>query len=451
MMHIDEVKCSLVSALEDAGIGEYEMYYSLGTSVSIDTLNREVNAFSSSDSHGICLRVLVDGKMGYASTELFDPDEMPSLVERAVKNAASVEKLDTVGIFAGSDSYEKVRTPAYSPMGAGELRRVALDVSERLYAMDERVKDGTVSQALTVGVRVGLCNSHGLDLSASYGVNVIAAEAVVAEGDEQQSEFSYTAYTADSAQSDTDKIVREAVVGAVDKLGATDVPSGKYNIVISGKEMRSLLSVYSGAFSAKSVLDGMSPLKGKEGTAVASEIVTLTDDPQREGNAVGITFDAEGVATHRRAVIDKGVLTTLLHNRETALAMGKTTTANASKASYASAVGISPYSFAIEPGTDSLDDLFSRADDGIYITELKGLHAGANTVTGDFSLESEGFMIRGGKRAEAVRSFTIAGNFFDLLKNITALSDTVDRGVQMGITGFASPAVLVPNMPVAGK
>ncbi|MBQ8372289.1 MAG: TldD/PmbA family protein [Clostridia bacterium] len=450
-MRIEEVKSALVTALEDAGIGEYEMYYSLGTSVSIDTLNRAVSTFSSSDSHGICLRVLIDGKMGYASTELFDAAEMKSLVERAKENAKSVEKLDTVGIYAGSDSYEDVRVPKYSPMGTGELRRVALDVGERLYAADERVKDGTVSQALTVGVQVGLCNSHGLDLSASYGVNVIAAEAVVAEGEEQQSEFAYTAYGSDRAEDDIAMVVREAACGAVSKLGATDVPSGRYNIVIAGKEMRSLLSVFSGAFSAKSVLDGMSPLKGKEGTVIASEIVTLTDDPQREGNAVGITFDAEGVATHRRAVIDKGVLVTFLHNRETALAMGKETTANASKASYASAVGISPYSFAIEPGEDSLDEIFAKAADGIYVTELKGLHAGANTVTGDFSLESEGFMIRGGKRAEAVRSFTVAGNFFELLKNITALSSEVDRGVQMGITGFGSPAALIPDMPVAGK
>ena len=91
------------------------------------------------------------------------------------------------------------------------------------------------------------------------------------------------------------------------------------------------------------------------------------------------------------------------------------------------------------------------AGNGVYITEIKGLHAGANPVTGDFSLESAGFVIRDGKKAEAVKSFTIAGNFFELLKSITALSNEVKFGVPGGKTTFGSPNVLIKDMSVAGK
>jgi len=95
--------------------------------------------------------------------------------------------------------------------------------------------------------------------------------------------------------------------------------------------------------------------------------------------------------------------------------------------------------------------LFALAGDGIYITEINGLHAGANPVSGDFSLQSAGFMIRGGKKCEAVKSFTVAGNFFELLKAISALGDKLERGVTTGFTGFCAPDVLVPDMSIAGK
>ena len=93
----------------------------------------------------------------------------------------------------------------------------------------------------------------------------------------------------------------------------------------------------------------------------------------------------------------------------------------------------------------------ARLGNGLYITELKGLHAGANAVTGDYSIESAGFMVRDGKRAEAVRSFTVAGNFFSLLKEIEALSDTVHFGMPSGFTVYGSPNALVRNMSIAGK
>jgi PmbA protein len=88
---------------------------------------------------------------------------------------------------------------------------------------------------------------------------------------------------------------------------------------------------------------------------------------------------------------------------------------------------------------------------GIYITEINGLHAGANPVSGDFSLQSAGFMIRDGKKCEAVKGFTVAGNFFELLKGITALGSKLERGVVTGFTGFCSPDVVVPDMSIAGK
>lgn len=447
-MNFDVLKNTLVAALSEIGITEYEIYYMSDESTSVDTLNKEVNSFSSSSSGGLCLRVAVDGKMGYASTELMTEAEMKELPLRAKANAYATEKPDTVGIFAGSPSYEELKMPKIELLSAAELKAYAIKTGEALFAKDPAVKEGTSSSAVSAGTTVRLFNSHGVDLSLECGANLLVGEAVVCVDGENQVDYSFKSLEGDQTVTE---VVDEAVSEALAKIGAGSVPSGKYNVVFSGDKMRSLLSVFSNAFSAKAVIDGMSRLKGLEGEKIASDIVTITDDPQREGNAVGTNFDAEGVATHRKSVVDSGVLKTFLHNRETALAMGKETTANASKAGYSSPIGVRPYSFAIEPGDKTQDELFALAGDGIFITEINGLHAGANPVSGDFSLQSAGFMIRGGKKCEAVKSFTIAGNFFDLLKNIAALGNKLERGVTTGFTGFCSPDVFVPDMSIAGK
>lgn len=447
-MNFDVLKNALVTALREEGLTEYEIYYMSDESTSVQTLNKEVNSFSSATSGGLCLRVAVDGKMGYASTELMTESEMKELALRAKANAYATEKPDTVGIFEGSDSYEELRIAKAELLSAAELKTYAIKTGEALFAKDPAVKEGTSSQAICAGTTVRLVNSHGVDLSLDCGINALIGEAVVGVDGENQQDYSFKNLMGEET---VDEVVDEAVGEALSKIGAGSVPSGKYNVVINGNQMRSLLSVFSSAFSAKAVIDGMSRLKGLEGEKIASDIVTITDDPQREGNAVGTNFDAEGVATHRKSVVDAGVLKTFLHNRETALAMGKETTANASKAGYSSPIGVRPYSFAIEPGDKTRDELFALVGEGIFITEINGLHAGANPVSGDFSLQSAGFMIRGGKKCEAVKSFTMAGNFFDLLKNIAALGDKLERGVTTGFTGFCSPDVFVPDMSIAGE
>lgn len=450
-MNFEALKNALVEELTALGISEYEIYYMSNSDTSVETLNREISSFTSGNRGGLCLRVVYGGKLGYASSELMDTEEMKELARRALENAKHVDKPDKVGIFKGSECYEESRVPEYRALSAEELKQAAKQAGEKIFAYSDKVKDGSMAQSVSTGFVIRIVNSHGLDLSTSCGVNAAVAEAVVAEGEEFQSAFALEELKQGDIEASLDKLVSKATDEALSKIGAGLVPSGKYNIVFDGKQMRQLLSVFSSIFSARMVLDGISLLKGKIGEKIAAPIVTVTDDPQREGNSIGTTFDAEGVATRRRAVVENGVLKTYLHNRETALEMGVESTANASKGDYSSPVSIMPHSFAIEPGDKSFDELLSLAGDGIYVTELKGLHAGANAITGDFSLESAGFMIRDGKVCEAVKSFTVAGNFISLLQDISALSDKLELGVATGFTGFASPAALVPGMSVAGK
>ena len=446
-MLFEQMKNALIAAATEAGIEQYEIYYQVGESISAETLKDDISAFASSVSGGICFRCIVGGKMGYASSELLTEDAMQELVKNAVSNAACIDNDDEVFIFEGSPEYAKVDTGDVKLTDALTIRDTALRLQKETYAQSDKVGDGTQSVAMSSVNEVRLYNSHGLSLSNRTGMSGAYAAAVVRDGDEAQEAFDFAVgETFEEVKETSAKAVKEAL----DKMGASVAPSGKYNIVFSGKQFRQFLAVFSSAFSAKSAQLGLSLLAGKEGQEIAAPFINIIDDPMKEGSPIKTPFDGEGVATARRAVVENGVLKTMLYDLTTAKKAGVTSTGNGQKGSYASPVSIAPYNFGLMAGDADLDTLLSMAGEGIYITECKGFHAGADAVTGDFSIESAGFMIRDGKIAEPVKSFTVAGNFFQLIKDIDTLGNEIRWGIP-GRTVFGSPDVLVRDMSVAGK
>ena len=152
-------------------------------------------------------------------------------------------------------------------------------------------------------------------------------------------------------------------------------------------------------------------------------------------------FDREGAATKTKHIIENGVLKTLLHNRKTAKKAGCQTTGNA-----AGAGQVAPTNLFFKPGSLTQEELLANLGDGLYLTEVSGLHAGANPISGDFSLLSRGYEIKGGKISRAVEEFTVAGNFYQLLKDIT----DVGGDLLFETSPIGSPSVLVKSLSVAG-
>ena len=447
-MNFDIIKNELIAEADKAGLSEYEIFFMESDGVSAETLKHEVSAFSSEMGGGICFRCVVDGHMGSASTEVFTKEEMKALVIRASENAKNIESVDKAIIFEGSEKYENVVLPEIDNKSTADIKNMVLGLEEKIYGESEYIIDGSCAYAYRSRTKFALINSKGLNLSNEVNSGGVFVQAVVQKDGESQESFCAEGSFSEEVIKDLPK---KAVDEALSKLGASTVASGKYDLIFSGKQMRSLLSVFSSVFSGRSVLLGLSLLKGKEGEAIASEKVTLVDDPQRSGCPMQTPFDGEGVATYKKNVIEKGVLKTLLYDLSTADRVGVASTGNGQRSSYADSVSIRPYSFYFEAGKLSKDELVATVKDGIYITALKGLHAGANSTTGDFSLDSEGFRIRDGKLCEYVKSFTVAGNFFDILKNIEELSDKIDFALPSGFTIFGSPDVLVRQISVAGK
>ena len=446
-MDFNSVKEYLFDAAKNAGLDEYEVYFMESDGISAETLKDEISSFSSTVSGGICFRCIVNGKIGNASTELLAKEEMAELVERAKNNAKYIENDDKAIIFKGSAEYAKIAPENMATSDAAEIKSVALDLIKRTYEQSEYITDGTQTYAFQQRTKMILANSHGLYLENEVGVCGALVQAVVAkDGESQYGGDVETSFDAEKLE----KMPKEAIDEALSKIGAKEIPSGKYDIIFDGKQMRALLSAFSSVFSGRNAYLGLSLLKGKEGEKIASDCLTLIDDPMYSTSPMQTAFDGEGVAAYKKSVIENGVLKTLLYDLASADKVGKESTGNGVRSSYASAVSIAPYHFYIEGGEMTDEELLLSLGNGIYITELKGLHAGANAVTGDFSIESAGFEVKDGKIGSAIKSFTVAGNFFELIKSIEALSSNVKFGFPAGFTVFGAPNTLIRGCSVAG-
>ena len=448
-MNYDLFKEAVFQAAEAQGLKDYELYYMGGESISVSAHQREINRFDNSVSGGACFRCIVDGKMGYASTELLDAEQAGTIVARAVENARTIENTDQVFIHSAGDTYRETGGQDLPLPAVEAMIPFVLDCQSKAYDADPRVCDGTSSQFAAERVVTRLSNSKGLDLQnvTSFQAGIVGA--VLEQDDQRYNSYDYRSGTL--SQVSRKELARSAVEKAAATIGAEIARSGKYAVVLDPEVMADLLSIFCPVFSADQVQKGLSLLKGQEGQEIASPCVTLIDDPFYPGCTVQAGFDGEGVATYTKSVIEGGVLRTFLHNLKTAAKAGVKSTGNAYKSSYAANVSVAPYSFYLKPGELTQEELFAKAGNGIYLTEINGGHAGANAVTGDFSLQSAGFLIEDGKKGKSVRGFTVAGNFFELLKSIEQVGSDLHFEIPSGCTVFGSPSVLVKELSVAGK
>lgn len=449
-MNYQDFKNSIIAFAEKKGLKEYELYYTEEQSISAGALMHEINEFSTTTAAGACFRCIFEGKMGYASTELFTEEEAERVVDAAVDNAIAIESEDMVFIHEAGDTYQWPEQVKTTEPDAAQLTRTALDLLEKIYQKDTRVVDGSQSGVGFCNLRVALYNSKGLDLDYRYDYSQMLAAAVVKEGEKMYS--AYTVKDGDFAQFNLEETAGQVVIKAVENIGEDSVPSGVYQVALSKGVMASLLSTYFEVFSAEQAQRGLSLLADREGTKVASDMVTIWDDPFCAETMMHMPFDGEGVATSGKKVIENGTLNTLLHNLATAHKAGIKSTGNGRKAGYASPVSVLPYNFYVAKGKDgNKEAIFEKIQEGIYVTELNGLHAGANPVTGDFSLAAEGFLVTGGRKAQAVKNFTVSGNFFTLLQNIVMVGDDLEFDSANGGCCFGSPTVVVKDISVAGK
>lgn len=441
----------LLGIAKDVGFADFEIYIEKSKRFSTSIYNGELDKFSASEPAGVSVRGIYQGKLGNAYSEKMDAEALRLLVEDCKSNALISEVAEMPELYTPIGKYPVLPShdmdlQTVTPMAKiKKLEKGEADAN----AYDARV-DQVENQYGDSYQIIDIINTKGLDLHHEVGMGYAYFSPIVKEGDEVKNEHVIKMFRNFEEWNEKAHAL-ESVEKTIAMMGASSIPSGAYKTILGPNAMASLLQVMVSIFSGEAADKGLTYFKDKVGQAVASELVTIVDDPHLHGGFASVPFDSEGVPTQKKTLIHKGQMTGFVHNLKTAKKFGVAPTGNGFKASFKSPVGISVTNFYLQAGDESVETLCQFIGDGLYLTALDGLHAGINAVTGDFSLSCRGFKVERGQKTSPVNQCTVSGNFFKMLLAIDKIGNDFSFEEIDSNAIFGAPSVSVGTLIYAGQ
>ena len=429
-----------------AGLEEAELSVSTSYSLSFSLFHGEIDNYSSSNSSSYLLRGIYKGKMGSVVSDVYNSKLVSYFVEQIINNASVIENDDPVFIYKGSEKYGKINTfnRQLGNISVEKKIEVAKQIEDGIRHGDPRIVEvQTVAYDEASSSHV-IMNSHGLKLSQKNNYFLYFGGAV-AKDKEQTKTGGDIFFGNDFSKFVPSKLVESVISETVNQLGGYPCETTTYKAVLSNDVVASLLGAYLSSAIAEDVQKNSSLFVGKLHQKVASKKVTVEDLPLSK-NVFARSFDDEGVATYNKAIIKNGVLETYLYNLTTAAKDGVQSTGNG-VVDAGSKVYTSPAFLKMRPGKKNLDQLFEEVGDGVYITEVQGLHAGLNSRSGNFSLQSTGYLIKNGKKDHPLDIITVSGNLVDLFNSV----ETVGSDSRTFLAAIDCPSVVIKKIAVSGK
>ena len=433
---------NLFKRAKDKGIEALEIFSSDKNSLSIEIFNGEVDQYVIADTNSLTIKGLVNNKMGVFRTEVLDDEIIDEVLENIIKSAKEIDSLDDAIIYEGDSHYEELDDLYNDKLFNLDVQKKIdhlLKLDKYLHEYDERVMVVETMYSESNNT-IGLRNSKGIDLKNKANSAYIGGSVIVKDEVDQRVGFDVV-ISNDFNDFDIEKIAKDIVEDALNSLGAKPVKSDSYDIIFANSAFATLLSAFQNVFSADAVQKGLSLLKGKIDQRVGSDLVTIVDDPFMKKSASSRSFDDEGVATYYKELVKSGVLKTYLHNLVTAKKANVKSTGNGFGGS------VSAVNLKMEAGTSTLEEMLKSSKKAVFVKDVQGAHAGVNAVSGDFSLQASGYLIENGKKTRPVALITVAGNFIDLLKEVTM----VGNDLKMSYYGVTCPSVKVEEMQVSGN
>ncbi|MFC3831758.1 MULTISPECIES: TldD/PmbA family protein [Deinococcus] len=425
---------------------ELEVYAERETATSIQAFGGEVSEFKLQARQGLGLRALVGGAWGYAFTENLSRPALDRALDSAVENAGLVAP------EAGSALSDWPAPPALDLYGEGlsgvgveQKVQSALTLEAAARGADPRVTSVPYGGYRDSDSETLIGNTHGLE-RGEKALNAVTFVAPLVSEDGQNKMKVDWQFTREFTALDPTRTALSAVDKSLALLGARPAPSGTVPAIITGECLGSLLALFAPMFSGKMVEEGKSPLAGRLGSTVASPLVTLLDDPTLPRGLNSRSFDAEGHPSVPLTLIGSGTLSAFMHNAQTAARAGTVSTGHATRSGYQGTVGVGPSNLLMLAG-DTPPDQLAAGLTGVKLTDISGGHAGADPVTGDFSLQAEGFWIEDGVVAYPLEVYTVAGNIIDVLRDIQA----VGRETEWTMHATGAPAVRVGALAIGGS
>jgi PmbA protein len=430
-----------------AGAAPAEVFLLESESRSSDWSEQKPENRVAAQSRGLGLRLIREGCLGFGYTNRWDPDAVDRLVRQAIASSQStapdplLDVPNPVALTSGKELDLVDPTLTDTPW---EPRTRFLEGLEG----EVKKREMRISKVLRGSYREGraqiaVVNSRGV-AAVSEGTSAsFSLACVVAEGGETQIGYAFQGVR-HHQDLKPDWVINRAIEHTMSLLGAKQIPSGRYDLVLDPFVAAEMLELLAGALQADRVQKGKSFLATKVGQAIAASCLTLVDNGRLPRGLATGAFDAEGMPTQKTVLIEKGRLNGFLFDSYTAR-KGKTqSTGNAGRASYKGLPEPEASNFYLEAGTSAPEAILKGVKSGIYVRSVMGLHT-VDTISGDYSLGLMGERIENGVRSHAVRGVTMAGNLLDLFKNVAAAgSDLIFSG------SVGSPTLWIKDVSVGG-
>ena len=447
-MNLEQLARRAVELAEEAGATDSEAWVEEATSRRIRVYEGEVESLSDAGGRGVGVRAFVDGRSGYAyGTDLSDA----GLAEVAGSAQAAAEAADPdedggLPEDFGATAIQGLASPALHDWSTERKVDLALAVERAARSRPgvTQVENAVYSDAEG---SVALANSRGFAAGYDATQTWAYASAFAGEGADLMTGLGVQ-LGRDPDELDAEAIGGEAADRALALVGARQPESRRCPVVLDAFVAASFIGFIGSMLSADAVQRGRSLFAGREGDEIAHGALALVDDATDPDGPSSAPFDGEGSPSRRTPLIGDGRLLTFLFDARTARKAARTTTGNASRGSYRSPPSVGTSNLVLEPGAEDLEGLFRAAGEGLFVTDVAGLHSGVNPVSGTFSVGATGRLIEGGELASPVREITIASDLLSMLGSVAAVGAPA-RWVPFG-GSVKAPPLLISEMTVSG-
>jgi PmbA protein len=401
------------SATGDLIIDEGEM-------LSLKARDGGLEEYKVSSSRIFGLRVIKNGHVGTAYTEAVDHDALSSMVAQALNNASfgKVESHENILLNSGNLITEDDLLCPQEHVSIEQKIEMALEIESKLL-MKDKVKNVPYNGVQDITSQRHIFSSAGLSALSRSRMCASYAYALVQDGEKNAMQGTSQVSRLFSGL-DASILIDKTYAKCIGLLDGKPIPSKHYDVIFDTDCQTSLFGVFSMIFSGKAAKDGINPMRDKIGSGIADSRLNIYDHPLNADGFGYHLFDAEGTATQKSRLIVDGCLQTLIHNSATASYFDTTSTGHASRGPR-STLGVKLHQIEIAKGVENL--LTLRSGEYLELTDLSGLHSGANSISGNFSFGASGYLCRDGERIQAVRGITVAGNFYEMLNKISMLGD----------------------------
>ena len=455
-----EALLSLVRKIagEARPLEQVEAYAARSKGTEVKVFGGEVESLAAEDVAGVGVRVVVDGRQGFAWAGSHDPGIVAETLAEARDNAGFGSPDEYLGLPGPDEAADPGGDRPFDRKTGLDLWRdallatspddkvaLALELERAVMSADARIRGVRTVSYGDGATEMALANSLGVEATSRRTVCSISALTLAGEGVGTRTGYGFSVGR-EPSQLDVAEAAQMAAERAVRLLGATQPKSRRLPVVFDPLAASSILGVISGALNGESVLKGRSMFATRLDEMVAGAHLSIVDDPTNPEAFGAAGYDSEGVPTRCVRLIENGKLARFLHNVHSGRRAGTGTTGSAVRGGYTSTPGVGPRALHFEPGPASPEELLRRAEGGLYVQSITGLGSGASPVTGDFSVGADGLMIRDGALAEPVREITVASTFQRMLLDLEVGND-----LQWLAGGAGAITMFLPEMTMSGS